>query len=101
MIKNILILRVCSVNEQDARKNVNALVQEAVPSPSAPGFFMGNLVLKGRGSSEEEKFRQYVKQLKEECAGRLMMMLYHPQYGTMDLKFWLAFAKKKFLKLSM
>ena len=62
---------------------------------------MGNLVLKGRGSSEEEKFRQYVKQLKEECAGRLMMMLYHPQYGTMDLKFWLAFAKKKFLKLTM
>lgn len=62
---------------------------------------MGTLVQKGRGTSEEEKFRQYVKQLKEECAGRLMHMLYNPQYGTMDLKFWLAFSKRKFLKMSM
>ncbi len=55
-----------------------ALVGESVPSPSAPGFFMGNLVAKGKGTAEEEKFRQYVKQLREECAGRMMMILYHP-----------------------
>ena len=78
-----------------------ALVNEPVQSPSQPGFFMGNLVLKGRGTSEEEKFRGYIKQLKEECAGRLFLILYNPTYGTMDLKFWLGFAKRKFLKLSM
>jgi hypothetical protein len=43
-----------------------------------------------------------LKQLKEECAGRLMFKLYNPDYGTMDLKFWLSFSKRKFLKgLSM
>ena len=62
---------------------------------------MGNLVSKPKGASEEEKFRSYQKQLKEECANRMMTILYNPQYGTMDLKFWLAFAKLKFLKLSM
>lgn len=32
---------------------------------------------------------------------RLFNKLYNPEYGTMDLKFWLAFSKKKFLKMSM
>ena len=55
-----------------------ALIGEAVPSPSAPGFFMASLIAKGKGTSEEEKFRQYCKQMKEECAGRMMAILYHP-----------------------
>ena len=78
-----------------------ALVAEQIPSPSSPGFFLGGICLKGKGSSEEEKFRNYCKQLKEECAARLFQILYNPVYGTMDLKFWLAFAKRKFLKISM
>ena len=63
---------------------------------------MANLVLKSKNSAEDEKFRTYLKQLKEECMFRLFNKLYNPEYGTMDLKYWLAFAKKKFLKgLSM
>ena len=30
-------------------------------------------------------------------AKRLMDVLYNPEWGTLDLKFWLAFSKKKFL----
>ena len=90
-----------SVNEADAKKNVMALVGEAIPSPSSPGFFLASLVVKGKGTAEEEKFKQYLKQLKEECALRMMNILYNPQYGTMDLKFWLAFSKRKFLKMSL
>ena len=86
--------------EAEAKKNLMALMAEAVPSPSQPGFFMGSLALKGKGAAEEEKFRQYCKQLKEECGARLFRILFNPEYGTMDLKFWLAFAKRKFLKLS-
>ena len=95
-------LEVISKNpvEAEAKKNLMALIAEAVPSPSQPGFFMGSLALKGKGAAEEEKFRQYCKQLKEECAVRLFKILFNPEYGTMDLKFWLAFAKRKFLKLS-
>jgi len=39
---------------------------------------MGNLCLKGKGASEEEKFRTYLKQLKEETAKRLFEILYNP-----------------------
>ena len=78
-----------------------SLAAEQVPSPSTPGFFMGNLVLKGRPTSEEERFKGFLKQAREECAIRLLNILYHPEYGTMDLKFWLAFSKRKFLKMSM
>ena len=74
---------------------------EAVQSPNDSKFFMGNLVNKSKSAAEDEKFRSYLKQLKEETAYRMMAILYNPQYGTMDLKFWLAFSKQKFLKLSM
>ena len=90
-----------SIDENQAKKNVSVLVAEAPQSPNDGKFFMGNLVNKSKNSSEDEKFRSYIKQLKEETASRMMAILYSPQYGTMDLKFWLAFAKMKFLKLSM
>ena len=47
----------------------------------------------------EDKYKKYMAQAKQECAQRLMNILYHPQWGTLDLKFWLGFQKKKFLKL--
>ena len=71
-------MTIISPNEAEAKKNLFALVQEAVPSPSAPGFFMAAVVSKGKGASEEEKFRTYLKQLKEECMLRLVNMLYNP-----------------------
>ena len=90
-----------SIDETQAKKNISILVAEATLSPNDSKFFMGNLVGKSKGAAEDEKFRSYVKQLKEETANRMMAILYNPQYGTMDLKFWLAFSKLKFLKLSM
>ena len=49
--------------------------------------------------SEDDKFKKYLLQCKQECSKRLLEILYHPEYGNLDLKFWLSFAKKKFLKL--
>ncbi len=76
-----------------------ALIQEGVPSPSAGGFFMNALTVKGRPSGEEEKFRTYLRQLKEECGMRLFNTIY--QFNGMDLKYWLAYSKRRFLKLTM
>jgi len=87
--------------ETDAKKNLQALVGETVPASSDPKFFMSALTEKTKSPAEEEKFRQYMKQLKEECVLRLFVILFNPQYGPMDLKFWLAFAKRKFLKYSL
>ena len=102
MPKSTLSLSPPSPAEAEAKKNLFALVQEAVPSPATPGFFLSNLCTKSKSPAEDEKFRTYLKQLKEECMLRLYGKLYNPDYGTMDLKFWLAFSKKKFLKgLSM
>ena len=48
---------------------------------------------------EDNKFKQYLMQLKEETAKRLMNILYNPEWGTLDLKFWLSYSKRKFLKM--
>ena len=50
-------------------------------------------------ASEDGKFVQYLTQCKQECAARLMDILFNPEWGTLDLKFWLGFAKKKFMNL--
>ena len=48
---------------------------------------------------EDTKFKQYLMQLKEETSKRLMIILYNPEWGTLDLKFWLSYSKRKFLKM--
>ena len=70
---------------------------DPVPSHTANGFFMKSLCKPS--PKEDDKFRKYLLQCKQECAKRLMDILYNPEWGTLDLKFWLAFAKRKFLKL--
>ena len=85
-------------DQNEAKKAISALFQEAVPTTASAGF-MAALVVKGRPSAEEEKYRTYLRQLKEECGIRMFNILY--QNNGMDLKYWLAYSKRKFLKLSM
>lgn len=42
-----------------------------------------------------ELFRNYLKQIREETSGRLLSVAYRPN-GTPN-KWWLAFAKRKFM----
>ena len=73
------------------------LVKEAVPTAGDSKFFMKQLglIIAPKGAAEEDKFRKYLSQIKEECAGRLVQIIY--ANGAMDLKFWLAFGRKPFL----
>jgi hypothetical protein len=48
-----------------------------------------------KGNVEEDKARKYCTQLKEECAARLLQIIY--ANNSMDLKFWLAFGRRPFL----
>jgi hypothetical protein len=73
-----MIITLCSTDETAAKKNIAALVAEATLSPNDNKFFMGNLVAKSKSSAEDEKFRSYIKQLKEETATRMMAILYSP-----------------------
>ncbi len=61
--------------QAEAKKALIALIQEAVPNTASAGF-MNGLVVKGRPSGEEEKYRSYLKQLKEECGMRMFNILY-------------------------
>lgn len=94
------VLEVVSKNPEkaEAKKAILALIQEPVPTTASAGF-MAALVVKGRPSAEEEKYRTYLRQIREECAMRMFNVLY--QFNGMDLKFWLGYSKRKFLKLSM
>ena len=56
---------------------------------------LGLIAAVTKGNSEEEKFRKFIIQLKEETAARLVDTIY--DNSAMDLKFWLAFGRKPFL----
>lgn len=68
-----------------------------MPASSDAKFFMRQLgqIIQSKGSAEEEKYKGYLKQIKEECASRLIKTIY--DNGALDLKFWLQYGKKPFL----
>ena len=70
---------------------------ENVRSAGDNSFFMKGILK--YNAREDDAFKKYCLQLKQELARRLLEILYHPEWGTMDLKFWIAFSKKKFLKM--
>jgi hypothetical protein len=52
-------------------------------------------IVASKSSSEEDKYKKYLQQIKEECASRLVAIIF--DNNAMDLKFWLQFGKKPFL----
>ena len=66
-------------------------------SASDPKNFMKPLLK--YNVKEDDMYKKYLMQLKAECSKRLLDILFNPQWGTLDLKFWLAYSKKKFLKM--
>jgi len=52
-------------------------------------------IIASKSAGEEDKYKKYLAQLKEECARRLIDIIYGN--NSLDLKFWLAFGKKPFL----
>ena len=73
------------------------MVKEAVPASTDAKFFMRalGLLTQNKSAGEEDKFKKYLVQLKQECAVRLLATLYKNE--GMDLKYWLAFGRKPFL----
>ncbi|PWA94513.1 actin-related protein C3 [Artemisia annua] len=79
----------------EGTKAVINLGLEDVPIPGEPTFpFPGLFPLPG-SQQEGELLRNYLKQIREETSGRLLSVAYRPN-GTPN-KWWLAFAKRKFI----
>ena len=94
------LLEKVAENPEAASKNVPLWLKEKFAMPSDKNFPLPFFVAKGYKPNELERFNKFAKQLRDECADRLLKILFHPEYGTMDLKFWLPYAKRKFLKVN-
>ena len=76
---------------------IDNLIKEIIPKSTDNTFFMRELLSQGKSTKEEDTFKQYLMQVKQECGRRLLTVLYHPDHGDMDLKFWVQFGKKPWL----
>ncbi|XP_037441105.1 actin-related protein 2/3 complex subunit 3-like [Triticum dicoccoides] len=70
---------------------------EKVPVPGEPGFPFPGLFTLPQSGEEAELLRNYLKQIREETSGRLLNCAYRSN-GTPN-KWWLAFAKRKFMNV--
>ncbi|KAJ6958389.1 Actin-related protein 2/3 complex subunit [Populus alba x Populus x berolinensis] len=79
----------------EGTKAIINLGLEKVPVPGESGFPFPGLFADPQSQKEAELFRNYLKQIREETSGRLLSVAYRPN-GTPN-KWWLAFAKRKFM----
>jgi hypothetical protein len=63
-----------SPEKSKAEKNILKFSKEGVLSAGDSKFVLGGLVTKARSVDEDNKFRTYLRQLKEETAKRLLNM---------------------------
>lgn len=91
-------IEVCKT-EADGIKALINLGLERFPIPGELGFPLGGLLSTPETKEEAELFRMYLKGAREETSGRLLEKLYLPD-GTPN-KWWLAFAKRKFMNIML
>eukprot|EP01016_Furgasonia_blochmanni_P040160 TRINITY_DN5095_c0_g1_i1.p1 TRINITY_DN5095_c0_g1~~TRINITY_DN5095_c0_g1_i1.p1 ORF type:complete len:265 (+),score=65.78 TRINITY_DN5095_c0_g1_i1:65-859(+) len=83
-----------------AKKRLADCVKEASPQPGDPKFFMGGLIFKPDSAKEIDFFQQYMKQLREEMANRLLYRLFTASGRVIDFKVWISYNKRKFMGLN-
>ncbi|CAO2841156.1 unnamed protein product [Amaranthus hypochondriacus] len=81
----------------EGTKAIINLGLEEVPVPGESGFPFPGLFTPAKSHQEAVLFRNYLKQIREETSGRLLSVAYRHN-GTPN-KWWLAFAKRKFVNI--
>jgi actin related protein 2/3 complex subunit 3 len=89
-----------SINQEPekAKLLIKSLIDDCDWSPTKNHFLNNILTVK---QNEVNELQVYLKAIRREVAMRLMFILYDSDYKTLDLKFWLGFAKKKFMGYEM
>ena len=82
-----------------AKNNLRNLIENAEYNPNLKGHFFNSLVTVN--NSEVSELQNYLKSIRKEVVNRLQYLLYDALWGSIDLKFWLAFGKKKFMGYEM
>jgi actin related protein 2/3 complex subunit 3 len=82
-------------SQTEALKALTAMAHESFKLPGDPGFALGTFFPAPANSQEADLTRGYLKQLREEMGRRLLTKVFdengHPS------KFWLVFAKRRFM----
>ncbi len=85
-----------ATSKSSGEKIMFDLSKEKFPVPGDRDWPFGGHIPKPKGRSEEEDFRAYVKQLREETCARMLEVVYRHSSEAPD-KFWMGFSKRKFM----
>lgn len=84
---------------RNAEKVLQAYSWESFTLPGQHGFPFNGFFDKAKDRSEEEDFKAYFKQAREETAQRLIKLAFTSE--GKPSKFWVCFAKRKFMNTSL
>ncbi|CAI2382608.1 unnamed protein product [Moneuplotes crassus] len=94
--KCLNLLHPAGEDEKEARKIMSAFCKDPIPSMTSSRFFMKYVTSTSTGKADD--LAKYFKELRKALVERLLGILFNPEWGTMDHKFWIQFYKRKFLK---
>ena len=86
-------------DEKKAKTNLIKLIDDAEYNPNVKGHFFNSLVTVN--NSEVSELQNYLKSVRKEIVNRVQYLLFDALWGSLDLKFWLLFAKRKFMGYEM
>ena len=89
----------CATKEEGL-KALTAMAHETFKIPGEVGFALGSFFPAPATAQEGELCRSYLKQAREELGRRLVSKVYSAEDGQPS-KFWLVFAKRKFMQKSL
>ncbi|XP_054710270.1 actin-related protein 2/3 complex subunit 3-like [Uloborus diversus] len=92
-------LQRCS-NKNQGLQDVYSLAIAKFDIPGDSGFPLNAVYSKPSSSSEADLMRQYLQQLRHACGLRLCEKVFDPESGKPS-KWWLCFAKRKFMDKSL
>jgi hypothetical protein len=85
-------------NKTEARKNVTQVsMSDAFSMPGDKGFPLPGFFQPSNDRNEMNLFRGYFRQLREECANRLLETVFNADESKN--KWWFQFSKRKFMNV--
>jgi len=86
-------------SKADGVKALTAMAHETFLLPGDPGFSLGSFFPPPANSQEADLCRAYLKQIREEMGRRLIFKVYGTE--AEPSKFWLVFAKRRFMNKTL
>lgn len=107
LIYGILFINSClshlkpSMSYNEATKQLTNLALDNFAIPGSPNFLLNNVyTVPSQDQSQMELLRAYIQQFRQELATRLLKRVYG-ESKERPSKYWLAFARRKFMNKSL